>query len=299
MGNANLKGKKIIVTGGNGFLGKNLVKSLIDEGADVIVFDKTLSHNFKEIKIDITDFESLNTNINVIKPHIIFHLAAILNRDRSFDQHDQIMKINYFGTINLLKALQNIDYDNFIFTSTSEIYGSNKAPFKEDMMPMPASPYSLSKCFAELAVKTFSEIHKKNFTILRLFNFYGQEMPDSFFVSQLIKSLKNNNVFKMTKGEQKRDFIHVNDVVNAMILAASNTKYANNEIFNVCTGKSITIKELAEKCKQLLKANCEIDLGALPYRENEIWDMTGDNSKIVNKLGFKINHDLENLLSIM
>ncbi len=299
MDNINLQGKKIIVTGGNGFLGKNLVKALIDKGADVFVFDKILLNNFNEVKIDITNFEALNDKINVINPHIIFHLAAILNRERNFDQHDKIMKINYFGTINLLKALQNIDYENFIYISTSEIYGSNKAPFNEDMLPMPASPYSLSKCFAELAVKTFSEIHNKNFTILRLFNFYGKDMPGSFFVSQLINSLKNNDVFKMTLGEQKRDFIHINDVVNAMLLTASNTIYAKNEIFNVCTGNSISIKNLALQCKQLLKANCKIEFGALPYRENEIWDMTGDNSKIVSKLGFKINHDLSDLLNVM
>jgi len=288
--------KNILVTGGNGFLGQNLVTALNEYHTNVYILDTVKKNVNNEFICDINDINKIHNIIKEIHPDIIFHLAANLTRDRNFDNHDEIIKVNYSGTVNLLKALQNVDYENFIFTSSSEVYGLNKAPFKETMCPIPTSPYSMSKYFAEIAIRTFSNIYKKNYTILRLFNFYGYNMPDTFFISQLLNSLKNNSVFKMTAGKQKRDFVHIDDVINAMLIVASNTEISKNEIFNICTGKSITIKELALYCKSYLNSECRIEFGALKYRENEIWDMTGDNTKIINKLGFKIQHNLNNFL---
>jgi len=290
-------GKRALVTGGKGFLGRKLTDALTSAGFEVFVADIAKSDKPNEVLLDICNYYDVESLIKNVKPDIVFHLAANLNRDRNFKNHDEIIKVNYHGTVNLLKALQDTAYENFVFAGTSEVYGNNQAPFSENMCPMPASPYSMSKYFAEVAIKTFSEIYNKNYTILRLFNFYGSNMPDSFFVSQLINSLKSNVPFKMTKGEQKRDFVHIDDVISAIMLVAEDTERAKNEIFNVCSGKSITIKELALQCREIIKSDCTIEFGALNYRENEIWDMTGDNSKIINKLGFKISKNFNDLLT--
>ena len=291
-----LKNKRILVTGGNGYLGKHLLKTLKVYSNNVFVIDNNIiNENSFNFKIDITDREKVNEIINVIKPEIVFHLAAILNRERSFDDHDKILKINYYGTLNLLLAMKNYEYDNFIFTSSSEIYGDNLAPFNELQNPNPASLYSLSKAFSEMAIRTFSENYDKNFTILRLFNFFGEDMPESFFIPQLINSLKYKPTFNMTQGEQLRDFLYIDDVVTAMLLTAVNHA-AKKKIYNVCSGQSITLKEIAEYIYDLLKSKCQINFGAIPYRKNEVWNMVGDNTKIKNELGFIAKNNFKEAL---
>ena len=292
MGEIELKGKRVLVTGGNGYLGKYLVSILQKENAEVFVIDKTgVEHNSSFI-VDITDRKKVGEIIQKIQQEISLHLAASLNRKRDFDQYDNINNINHIGTLNLLLALKEIPYSNFIFTSTSEIYGENIAPFHEGQIPLPASPYSLTKVHSENLISTFSNTYNKNFTILRLFNFFGKDMPAEFFIPQMINSLKNKSFFEMTAGEQKRDFLFIDDITQAMILSATNIK-AYNETFNVCSGNSSTLKQLATEIKNELKSNCEIRFGSIPYRKKEIWNMVGDNTKIKNTLGFKVKYDLK------
>ncbi|MCF8370597.1 MAG: NAD-dependent epimerase/dehydratase family protein [Bacteroidales bacterium] len=291
MGKIDLKGKKVLVTGGNGYLGRNLVASLREAGAKVFILDKngdeTLENTFI---LDITDRELLTKAIHKIQPDIVFHLAASLNRDRDFDNFDEIHSINFDGTLNLLMALQNVVYENFIFASTSEIYGSNEAPFVESQIPDPASPYSLTKVFSENLIKTFSKTYDKKFTILRIFNFFGKGMSPQFFIPQMMNSLRNNTPFEMTEGEQKRDFLYLDDILEAMLLCASHT--ARNETFNVCSGEAVTLKQLVLEMKLKLNSKSEIMFGALPYRSNEVWNMVGDNSKIRESLGFVPKYNL-------
>ena len=287
----NLKGKRVLVTGGNGYLGAHLVAALKDEGAVVSIIDRISTGSTDEYIVDITKELEVNAAIDKIEPQIIYHLAATLHRDRNFEHHDTVMKINYTGTINLLRALEHIPYENFIFTSSSEIYGSNQAPFNENQLPAPASPYSMSKVFGEIAIKTFSELHKKDYTILRLFNFFGKNMPANFFIPQLVHSLQHDTVFNMTEGEQARDFLYIDDVIQAMILAATNEGARNNTL-NVCSSQSITLKELVIAFQQRMKSSCRIDAGALQYRENEVWNMVGDDSRIKD-LGFQPKYSLD------
>jgi nucleoside-diphosphate-sugar epimerase len=291
-----LKGKRVLVTGGNGYLGSYLVDALKKEGANVFVIGRTKQSAKNEFIVDIADEKEVHSAIKKIKPQLIYHLAATLNRDRDFKYHNEVMRINYSGTINLLRALQECKYENFIFASTSEIYGSNRTPFHEKQFPDPASPYSLSKVFSETTIRTFSELNEKNYTILRLFNFFGKNMPENFFIPQLIQALKNDTVFKMTKGEQARDFLYVEDVVRAMLLAGRKSK-ARNEIFNVCSSQSVALKKLVIEFQKRLNSNCKIDFGALPYRKNEVWNMVGSNKKIKSKLGFKPKYNLKEAIN--
>ena len=291
MGKISLKDKKVLVTGGNGYLGRFLVEVLIDEHAKVSVIDREGETKDGFFKLDIVDEKAVKNAIDEIKPEIIFHLASSLDRNRDFDMYKKVNDINHIGTFNLLLALKDIPYENFLFTSTSEIYGENDTPFHEDQLPKPVSQYSLTKVYSEYLIQTFSKNFNKNYTILRLFNFFGRDMPTGFFIPQMIEAFKNKQYFNMTKGEQKRDFLFVEDVIDALILSAKNSA-AHNEIFNVCSGKTSTLKQLAEEVKNKINSGCEIRYGAIPYREKEIWDMVGDNSKIKRVLNFKVKYDL-------
>jgi len=290
MGSINLKNKRILVTGGNGYLGRHLVERLKGEGADVFIMDKFGDASAKKFILDITNLEVVQDAITKIQPNIIFHLAASLNRERNFDRYANTKEVNLTGTHNLLLALQHTDYQNLIFTSTSEVYGKNVAPFVETQLPDAASPYSLTKVFAENIINTFSKTYGKKFTTLRLFNFFGRNMSPKFFIPQMINTLRKNEKFEMTEGEQKRDFLYLDDVISALILAARQP--ATNDILNVCSGEAISLKELVLEIKKKLNSQSEIVFGALPYRENEVWNMVGDNTKIKEKLGFKPQYTL-------
>lgn len=285
MGINHLQNKRVIVTGGSGFLGSALTEKLSLLGAQVFSFDIVANKNSANLQIvvDVADAESLQMEVDKIQPDFIFHLAAKLDRTRNFGKANEISAINLGGTINLLNTLRKVNYTNLIFASTSEVYGSSsdKAYLETDEV-IAASPYSLSKLNAENAIKSFSKIYKKNHTILRLFNFYGEGMPSGFFVSDLVEKLMKNEDFDMTFGEQKRDFLKVESIVEALIL--STKREAHGKTYNVCSGKGLKIKEIAEEFKTQLNSTSTINFGALPYRQNEIWEMIGNNFKIIKEL---------------
>ncbi len=280
-----IKNKRILVTGGDGYLGTFLVNRLKRENANVFVISLGEKEEENYFNVDITNFDELNEVIQKIRPEIIVHLAAYLSRERDFSVYEKMEKINVQGTFNLLKALHNIDYSNFIFTSSSEIYGNNLSPFSETQLPNPVSPYSLSKVHAETLIETFSAQYAKNYTILRLFNFYGPNMPEDYFIPQMINSLSRNQEFRMTKGEQKRDFMYVDDVLEALVLTIKSNG-SHRDIYNVCSGVGTQLSELAEHINRVHTSNSKINIGALPYRNNEVWEMIGDNSKIKSRMGW-------------
>ena len=286
-----LKGARVLVTGGVGYLGRNLISQLIQYGCtDVHSIDLESTEeenpNITFHQINLLDASSLSDVVKKINPTLVYHLAANLNRSRDFSHVKAIMDVNLNGTINLLTALEGIDYDNFVFISTSEVYGGRNIapPFKEVDDFIPASPYSLSKYCAEMTVKTFSEIIGKEYTVLRVFNFLGLDMPTNFFPSQLKDKLNRNEDFPMTMGEQVRDYLYLSDVIEALLLAGVTEK--TNQVYNVCSGQGVSIRELAEKAKTILGSTSNIQFGAIPYRNNEVWNMVGDNSKIKNYLGW-------------
>ena len=292
MGAINIKNKRVLVTGGNGYLGSFLVKALEKENASVFVASRNTELLYNHFAVDITDFDAINKVVQEIKPDVVFHLAANISRNRDFAIYTDMAKVNVTGTLNLLQALQNLDA-HFIFTSSSEIYGNNESPFHENQLPKPVSPYSLSKVNAEMLIQTYCLNNNKKFTNLRIFNFYGEHMPEDFFIPQMINSLKREEDFLMTKGEQTRDFLYVDDVVEALLLTAKNTN-SYNETMNVCSGKGTKLSELATEVNERMNAKAKIILGAIPYRDNEVWEMIGDNSKIKQKLGFEPQVNLEN-----
>jgi len=283
--------KKILITGGGGYLGSKLAERIINTNAQIYLCDLnfnnlslSLSKNYKNnklVEINITEKEKIAEFCKIIKPDYIFHFAALLNRERDFSIYPLLYKVNVEGTLNLLEALKDIPYQGLCFSSSSEVYGSkNTPPFNEEQMPYPVSPYSLTKVIAENLIRTYSDIYKKPYTIIRLFNFYGPDMPENFFLSQLINTLKRNEIFKMTKGEQKRDYLYIDNLLDSIIAICKSEKCIG-ETINVCSGKGIELRELALDVAKILNKEHLLKIGALPYRNNEIWDMVGDNRKLI------------------
>jgi len=292
-------GKNILVTGGNGYLGRKLIESLLAEQAVVHSFDLQENSTIKGVSyynLDIRNKETLKREVEKVQPTIIYHLAASLDRERTFENKQDVYDINLNGTMNLLNALRGIKYQKFIFTSTSEVYGGDKiqAPFEEFSNFIPPSPYSLSKYAAEMAIRSFSSLYQKKFVILRLFNFFGEGMPKTFFISQLKDKLRKDEDFNMTFGEQIRDFVHVDYVIKALLSATKQN--VSNEVVNVCTGTGVSIRDIALYLKESLRSASRINFGSLPYRENEIWKMIGDNTNLIKSLDVVPKFNLEDLI---
>ena len=297
-----LTNKRVLVTGGTGFLGAHLVKKLVSLRAKVCILDsypiekQPLLNDFRNnvdfYKVDIRSFNKIKKISKDLNPEIIFHLCALIDRRRNFENIDKIVDVNLKGTINLLHALIDIDYDSFILTSTSEVYGRTDPPFQENMPLNPVSPYSASKASAEIFCKTFSEIYNKPFTILRLFNLYGEGQAPNMFIPQLINTCLDKQDFKMTKGEQTREFNYVEDVITGLLLA-SVTPAANREVINVGNGNEIQLKRIAEIIVELFGNCINLKLGAIDYRKNDIMRMYSDNSKAKKILNWHPEYSIE------
>lgn len=287
------KNRRILITGGGGYLGSKLAEVLTTTNSEIYLLDvsfnelaeRVISDSPKVTKVccDLTNKSEIEEALGDFHPDFIFHFAALLKRDRDFSHYEQLYKVNVIGSLNLLEVISRLPYIGFYYASSSEVYGNrNKSPFREDQFPFPASPYSLTKLMAEHLISTYSQIKEKPYTLFRLFNFFGPDMPRTFFLSQLEDSLMNNEPFEMTGGEQKRDFIHINELIEIMLKVVCKSE-SNREIINICRGEATSMKSLAMKIANQLDKTHLLRIGALPYRHNEVWEMVGDN-KLMNKL---------------
>jgi UDP-glucose 4-epimerase len=287
---------KILVTGGAGFIGSNLVDKLINEGHKVFVIDnlstgKKENLNKKAIfyKADICD---LNKILPLFKRiDYVFHLAANPRVVFSVENPIESHKVNVNGTLNVLYASYKNKVKRLIFASSAAVYGDiKKLPLKENMTPKPISPYGLHKLIGEYYCKLFSDLYNLETVCLRYFNVYGPRMdpngPYALVIGKFLKLRKENKPLTIYgDGKQTRDFVYVDDVVKANILAMKSKKVGSGEVINICSGKNYSINYIAK-----LIGGKKI---YLPARKGEIKHVLGDNSLAKKLLGWKPEISLE------
>jgi UDP-glucose 4-epimerase len=270
---------KILVTGGAGFIGSNIVDKLIEKGSEVTVIDN-LSTGFKKnlnpkanfFKADICDFEKIKPIFKNID--IVFHLAAIPRVPVSVENPVETSKVNILGTVNVFKASADANVKRVVFASSSSVYGDQKTlPLKEDMIPNPKSPYALQKSVGEQVAKLFNNLYNIPIVSLRYFNVYGPRINfDSDYSLVLGKFLKLKSQSKpltiFGTGEQTRGFCYIDDIVRANIEAANSPKIKGGEVINVGSEKSYSINYLA----QLIGGKIEY----LPERKGDIMHTKAD-----------------------
>lgn len=246
---------KILVTGGCGFIGSHLVDKLLSLEHEVVVIDKEfrwINLNVKDYYIkdinDIQDTSKAYENIDCV-----FHLAAEVEIQKSLEDPFNTFMNNIMGTQSVLENMRRHNIKKIIFSSTSAIYGDiGSTPAEEVMIPNPLNPYSLSKKIGEDLCSYYSQNYGIEVVILRYFNVFGPRQRDNSSYSGVItlfnKRAKNLEPLLITgDGNQTRDFIFVEDVVDANVAAMSYKTYDKGYIFNIATGSSISIKELADK----------------------------------------------------
>ena len=290
------KNKSVCITGGTGFVGSHLSRRLVNEGASVSIITEEGSspaliddiRDKVDIHLcDITDFDSLNGVLQEKRPSLVYHLAAKIDTGTGPEVIAPLNEVNHQGTINILKASEKSVVKKFIYFSTSDVYGPMEEPCYEDSPTDPISPYGASKAAAELSVRQCNI----PWVILRPFIIYGGGQSPDMFIPQLISSALNGEDFSMTAGEQTRDFLYIDDFVDACIRAGL-SKAAESEIINIASGKETPLTEVANNVMTLVDHPSMIRLGALPYRDNERWHVKADIKKAARLLGWQPKTDL-------
>ena len=290
---------KILVTGGAGFIGSHIVDRLLSEDLEVTVIDNLYTGKLENLvhhqgKKDFHFIEGHIQDLNLVKEIVkdkdaVFHEAALASVALSVENPILTNDTNVTGTLNLLKACLDSDVKRFVYASSASIYGETKTlPMREDMIARPISPYAVSKLTAENYAKIFYEIYGLETVSLRYFNVYGPRQSYgqysgviTVFINRL---LRNQSPIIYGDGEQTRDFVNVQDVVEANILALR-SKNAVGEVFNIATGKPITVNRLA---KTLLQITGKTDLKPV-YTDSRLGDIKygyADISKARRVLGF-------------
>ena len=280
---------KILITGGSGFIGSHLTARLVKDGHKIAITTKydsvyeniRLFKIWKKIKV-IECYLRYSNSINKINdfgPDIIFHLAAYNDVKGSFSNYNEALESNLIATSNLLENIKK--YKQFIYISTSEIYGyqKNNVIFSEKLQPHPISPYSIGKYSGELYAQMHMKHMKKPIKILRPFNVFGETQSNKAVIPELIEKFINNETVKITKGVQTREFNYVGNTVNLIIQASKEKRFFNN-IVNISDGNEITIKELAKKIKELTKSKSKLIVGGLKERKTEIYKMKASVKKM-------------------
>ena len=292
--------QRVLVTGATGFIGSHLVKKLVDMGSRVIVMIRPSSNPWRirdildQVEVlqgDLTHLETAELESSLSDVHIVYHLAAA-GVDQSHQDIASIVQTNVMGTLRLLQLARLLKVERFIYCGSCFEYGPGTL-LAEDLLPRPASEYGASKSAAWMLVHTFSRRYGLPVVSLRPFTVYGPfEAGHRLIPHTVIKALEGSNI-ELTGGEQTRDFIFVEDIIEAF-LAATVVPEAVGDTFNVCTGLATSVKEVVSMIVELTGNRAHPLFGARTYRDAEIWMLSGDPSKTKEKLGWRAKTSLRN-----
>jgi len=303
----NMKGRNIVVTGGAGFIGSNLVQTLAKEN-EVTVVDDLSTGNLENIKNLIKDkiitfVKGSIIDLNLLQKTFrnidyVFHEAAIPSVPGSIKDPIRSNYVNINGTLNVLIAAKDNELKKVVYASSSSAYGNIPIlPKKEDMNPFPLSPYAVSKLTGEYYCQVFTEVYGLSTVSLRYFNVYGpRQDPLSEYaavIPRFIKRVLNEkSPVIYGDGKQTRDFIFIKDVMQANILAA---KSDATGVFNIASGKRISLNELATLVMNLIGKTMDPIYGN--PRPGDIEHSLADISEAKEKLEFIPVFDINNGLA--
>jgi UDP-glucose 4-epimerase len=291
--------KKVLVTGGAGFIGSHLVDRLVREGYPVRVIDNLSSGKIENIqhhidtnkvefiKGDIRDATLVNKSVDGVG--FVLHLAAIISVPFSMENPDLTFDVNTQGTHNLLLAAAEKSVEKFVFISSCAVYGDPEVnPVTEDIKTNPISPYAESKLIGERYCLSFNQSNQLKTVVLRFFNVYGPRQSMNAYsgvITIFINKVKQKEPLTIYgDGSQTRDFVNVRDIVDG-ILASMKTNKTDGEVFNIGSGKPTSINDLAKAVLKL--GNVDLEIKYEKYRTGDIKHSFADITKARKLLGYE------------
>jgi UDP-glucose 4-epimerase len=298
---------RVLVTGGGGFIGSNLVRALLERGDDVRILDNFATGNranlagldVEVVEGELRSYERVHNAVRGVET--VYHLGALGSVPRSVQDPLTSSAVNIEGTLNVLLAARDEGIRRVVFSSSSSIYGvSNELPLKESMPPDPISPYGVAKLAAERYCISFSRVYDLEAVVLRYFNVFGpRQDPLSQYaavVPLFINAIASGEpVTIFGDGEQSRDFTFVGNVVEATA-AAGEAPEANGRIMNVAAESPASVNALADTIGGILGKPVEKRYDA--PRTGDILNSYADISEARKLLGFEPKIGLEEGLRI-
>ena len=280
-------------------IGANLARRLISDGYRVFLMMRpgsdrsrlgSIINDLEILEADMTDGDAVKAAVDAARPEIVIHMAStpwIPTPKRS----DAYFRVNVLGNLYLIEALQNFPRAKVVFTGSSSVYGGG-AQLREDGPLFPGTLYGASKASASILIQTFSRLHQMQTVELRLFTPYGPWEGDYRLIPHVILSALAGNDVPLTQGDQERDFVFVDDVVDAIILAATRLLPAGS-VYNIGSGVGTSVKTVAKLILGLMGNPVKLRFGELPTRPDEIMEMSADISAARKELGWRPQISLE------
>ena len=296
-----MKNKRVVVTGGAGFIGSNLAEELAKDNEVVVLDDLSTGRpenienlikktNVQFIQGSITDLALLQKTFKEVD--FVFHQAAIASVSKSVADPAASNEVNLNGTLNVLIAARDNHVKKVVYASSCAVYGDSPVlPKREDMLPEPMSPYAVTKMAGEYYCQVFRQVYGLQAVCLRYFNVYGpRQDPHSDYAAVIprfiVRALQGQPLTIFGDGEQTRDFVFIKDVVRANIVVADDKVQG---IYNVGSGQNISVNMLADTIKAITGVNLEIV--HLEPRSGDIRHSLADISKAI-AIGFKPKYNL-------
>jgi UDP-N-acetylglucosamine/UDP-N-acetyl-alpha-D-glucosaminouronate 4-epimerase len=294
---------KVLVTGGGGFIGSNLVRALLERGDDVRVLDNFSTGNrdnldglaVEVVEGELRSYERVHNAVRGVE--LVFHLGALGSVPRSVQDPLTSSAVNVEGTLNVLLAARDEGVRRVVYTSSSSVYGSRRElPVTEALAPDPISPYGVAKLAAERYCVSFSRVYESfESVVVRYFNVFGpRQSPHSQYAAVIplfITAIAEGRPVVIDgDGEQRRDFTYVDNVVEGT-LRAGDVSAANGRVLNIAASAPASVNEVAEKVGRVLGAEVRKEHG--PPRAGDIRDSWADISAARDLLDWEPAVDLE------
>jgi nucleoside-diphosphate-sugar epimerase len=276
----NITSERFFITGATGFVGSCLTRKLVELGCDVHVLVRRGSNQWRlsgmadRLSVhtgDLNDAEGLRTLISGVEPTVIYHLAVHGAYPHQTDA-DQIILTDVFGTWNLLKACAEVDYKLFVNTGSSSEYGSKQSAMRETDLLEPNSYYAVAKSAQTMVCAHMARNDRRPINTFRLFSVYGPYEEPTRLVSNVIRRCLEGKTLDMVSPSTARDFIHVDDVVEAY-LQIGQLSLQCGETFNIGTGVQSTVREVVNAALKATGARPRVNWGSMPARswDSETW----------------------------
>jgi UDP-glucose 4-epimerase len=295
-----MRNKRVLVTGGGGFIGSNLVKKLIKDGNSVTVLDNFTSGyrsnlepypSLHIIEGDVRDKTAVGKSMHNVE--VVFHLAASVGNKRSIDNPLVDAEVNVLGTLQILEAARKEGVRKIVTSSSAGIFGELKTmPIKEDHPVEPDAPYGCTKLCQEKLCLAYAKLYSIETICLRYFNVYGPNQRFDAYGNVIpifvFRMINNQSLQIYGDGEQTRDFVHVDDVIQANIKAAESNGV--NGAFNIASGRSVTINNLVTI---ITKGNSSVKIEYCPERPGDVRHSLADLSFAQQGINYRPTVELE------
>ncbi len=288
-------GRRVLVTGAGGFIGRRLTRKLAALGADVVaidIVDGVFDGSVREIRCDLSQKDGIATVLREENPEVIFHLAATSNRGMDTNAVQTAFRSVFLPAHYLLLASGELPHPPRIFAfGSGDEYGDNQTPFTEEQEARPLTPAAFAKA-AVTRLCLDDTLRNPFITVVRPSVVYGPGQLPAMFIPQAITTLLSGRQFDMTPGEQTRDFVYVDDVVEA-VLRLADAEASFGQIVNIGAGIPHALKDVARRIAELCGAEQHLRIGALPYRASEVGAYEFSNTKLRSILSWVPDTSLE------